>query len=100
MPGLKRAVPVLLVLLGSVLLGLLGIIGIGPIFSHPLLAVVALVAVCVLGGAAKWRAQEYLLQRPWLWSTTLGAARRYQVRWEQEHVSDNLRGGPEERWRE
>ena len=42
----------------------------------------------------------YRLLRPWLWSTTLGAGRRYQVRWEQEHVSEKLRGGPEELWRE
>lgn len=90
----------ILALLGLVVLALFGIVGIGQVVQHPLLLALLFAAVTLVGTVAKWRAQNYQAVRPWLRQGTNDADRRYQERWEKEHVREKLRGGREDHWRE
>jgi len=86
---------------GVLLLGMLALAGAGLLFQHLYLAIIVLLVVVVFAGLGRWKAFNFRVERPWLRPGTSSADRRFQERWEREHLKERFQGAQrEEHWRE
>lgn len=87
--------------IGVLLVAMLALVGAGLLFQHLALSVAVVVVAGVFAGLGRWKSFNFRVNRPWLRQGTSAADRRFQERWEREHVAQRLRGGQgEPHWRE
>lgn len=87
--------------IGVLLVAMLALVGAGLLFQHLTLAVAVVLIAAVFAALGRWKSFNFTVNRPWLRQGTSAADRRFQERWEREHVAPRLRGDQgEQHWRE